>query len=81
MSGLRDDLEARLAEKPSDALAKQHRVLGDHHGHRVPEHRDRVPQRREIAREAVREQLVDVLGLGQAGEPVTAEIANRERRR
>ena len=64
--GLGHDLEARLGEQPRDALAQQDRVLGDHDRHRVPEQGDRVAQRREVARETVREQLVDVLGLRQA---------------
>ena len=29
--GLRDDVEARLAEQPRDALAQEHRVVGDDH--------------------------------------------------
>ena len=46
--------------------------------HRVAEHRDRVAQRREIAREAVCEELVDVLRLGQACEAMGAEVAHCE---
>ncbi len=76
--GLGEDVEARLAEQPDDSLAQQDRVLGDHHRHRVAEHRDRVPQRREVARQAVREQLVDVLGRRQARQPVAAEVAHGE---
>ena len=49
--------------------------------HRVAEHRDRVAQRREVAREAVREQLMDVLGLGQPGQPVAAEVTHGDVRR
>ena len=74
---LRDHLEARLLEQAHDALAQEHRVVGDDDAHRVAEHRDRVAQRREIARQPVGEQLVDVLGLGQPGEPVRAEVARR----
>ena len=76
--GLGDDVEARFAEQPHDSLPEEDRVLRDHDRHRVAEHRDRVPERREVARQPVREQLVDVLGLRQARQPVAAEIAHRE---
>ena len=75
---LGDDVEAGLGEQPHDALAQQHRVVRDDDAHRVPEHRDRVAQRREVAREPFGEQLVDVLRVRQAGETVRAEIARRD---
>ena len=79
--GLGRHLEAGVAEKADDALAKQDRVLGDHDLHRVAEHGDGVPKRREVARKAVGEKLMDVLRLGQAGEAVAAEVPHREGRR
>src|SRR4030095_2471381 len=48
--GLRDDLEPRLAEEARDALAQEHRAVGEDYGDRVPEGRDGLPQRREVAR-------------------------------
>ena len=67
VAGLARDLEARLLEQPGDALAQQHRVVGDDDAHRVAERRDGVAQRGEVAWQVVREQLVDPLGIGQPG--------------
>ena len=78
--GLGRDLEAGVGEKADDALAKQDRVLGDHDLHRVAQHGDGVPERREVARQTVGEELVDVLRLRQPGQPMAAEVANGEGR-
>ena len=76
--GLGENVEAGLDEQPHDALAQQDRVLGDHHGHRVAQHRHRVAERREVARQAVGEELMDVLRRRQAREAVAAEVADGE---
>ena len=76
--GLGENVEAGLGEQPHDALAQQDRVLGDHHRHRIAQHRDRVAERREVAREAVGEELVDVLRQRQPCQAVAAEVADGE---
>ena len=74
-AGLRDDLEARLLEQARDALAEQHRVVGQHDAASVAELRDGAAQRREVAWQVVGEHLVDALGVGQALQPMRAEVA------
>ena len=74
---LRQHVEAGLLEQANDALAEKHGVLGDDDAHRVSEHRNGVAQRWEVARQAVGEDLEDVLGIGKPREPVGAEVAHR----
>ena len=67
-----------VGEQPRDPLAEEHGVVGERHGDAGSERRDRVPKRREVAREVVGEELVDSLRIGQALEPELAEIARRD---
>ena len=73
--GLADDDEADFLEQPHDPFAQEHRVVGDHDAPARAELRDRVAQRREVARQVVGQKLVDALGIGEARELVDAEIA------
>ena len=75
VSGLRDDLEARLLEQPRDPLAQQHRVVREHDAHG----RGARPgaQRREVAAEPGLVELEDPLRLGQVREQPEAEVAER----
>ena len=75
---LRDDVEARIREEARDALAEEHGVVGENDGDPRAEHRDRVSQRREVARQVVGEQLVNPLRTGEPFEPVLAEISARQ---
>ena len=77
---LRDDLEARLLEQARDTLAEEDRVVREDDAPRVSELRDGAPERREVAREAVGDHLVDPLGVGQALQAVRAEVARLDTR-
>jgi hypothetical protein len=74
------DVEARVGEEPCDALPEQHRVVGEDDPDAGAERRDRVAERRKVARKVVRHQLVDPLWHGQALQAVLAELAQRHAR-
>jgi hypothetical protein len=73
--GLRDDLEARVAEEARDPFSEENRVVSQRDRDPRAEHGDRVAQGWEVAREVVREELVDPLGSGEPREPVLSEVA------
>ena len=74
-AGLRDDLVAGVLEQARDAFAQQHRVVGEHHAQPRLVDLPRAAQRRELAGEVLREELVEHLRLVQPRELVGAELA------
>ena len=74
-AGLRDDVEPRLLEQTRDALPEEHRVVRQDDPPCVTELRDGAAKRREVARQAVGEHLVDRLRVRQPLETVRPEVA------